>query len=65
MTVPPGHVAKPLYDALGPDGYTEVAHWLQDVAADHGLERSDGVVISPSVSWLADAVTFYNPEDYP
>lgn len=60
MSLPPGDVAKPLYDAIGSDAFVRVAHWLQDVAADHGLE-ADGKVISPSVSWLADAVTFYDP----
>jgi hypothetical protein len=65
VTLPPGDVAAPLYEAIGPDAFTEVAHWLQDIAADHGLELDDGKVISPSVAWLAEAVTFYTPEDYP
>lgn len=53
-----GHVAKPLMDAVGPDMYAKVAEWLRDVAAEHAVE-ADGKVIGPSVSWLAEAVTFY------
>jgi hypothetical protein len=63
MTLGPGHVAGALYDQLGPDAYAVVSTWLNDVAADFGLEtHPDGRVISPSVVWPAEAVALYNPE---
>lgn len=66
MSLPPDDIAKPLYDSIGPKAFNVVVHWLQDVAADCALETyPEGKVISPSVSWLADAVTFYDPDSDP
>ena len=60
MTEP---VAAALYDEIGPYAFAAVATWLRDVAADHALETTgnDAKVISPSVSWLAECVTMYDP----
>lgn len=66
MTAPPGHVAAPLYRQIGPEAFEAVSTWLNDIAADHGLEiHPGGRVISPSVAWLAEAVAFYNPDVAP
>lgn len=63
MDLPPGHVAMPLYDAIGPEAFAVVADWLRAVASEHALEtHPDGRVLSPSVTWLAEAVSFYDPE---
>lgn len=53
-----GHVTQPLGDALDPQSFAVVAAWLRDVASEHALEVDDRV-LSPSVAWLAEAVTFY------
>lgn len=55
------HVAKPLYEEIGPEAFYKVAEWLRSVSGEHALETTKGVH-SPTVSWLAECVTFYNPE---
>lgn len=66
MTLPPGDVAAPLYDTIGPDAFAAVSSWLNDVAAEHALEiHPTGRIAAPSVAWLAEAVAFYNPEPGP
>ena len=57
------HVAAPLARMLQPHQYDAVAKWLRDVASEHALDTG-AKVLSPSVSWLAEAVTFYEyPEE--
>lgn len=57
------HVAEDLYAAVGSEHFRVVAGWLRDVASDHALETENPSKIhSPTVSWLAKACTFYNPE---
>ena len=59
-----GHVAAPLYDKLGPEHFRVVADWLRDVASDFALETENpNKIHPPSVAWLAEAVTFYEPSD--
>lgn len=64
MTIPPGPIAKPLYDAIGADAYAKVAAWLADVAEDSALEIVDPEPrrVSASVDWLAETVADYHPE---
>ncbi len=57
-----GHVAAKLYERLGPEHFGIVAEWLRDVASEHALETlHPNKIHSPSVSWLAEAVTYYDP----
>ena len=56
------HVAAPLMEAIGPDAFAEVASWLRYVASEHALEY-DGKILSPSVAWLAEAVTFFGGQE--
>lgn len=51
-------VRDSLVAAVGEDVAVSVALWLSDVLDDHSLEV-DGKVISPSVAWLAEAVTHF------
>ena len=55
------HVAADLYKTLGPDGFDAVGRWLRDVANEHALGVGDNVH-GPSVAWLAEAVTFFDPK---
>jgi hypothetical protein len=59
------HVAAPLANTIGPENLNHVAAWLRDVASEHALETTDGKVHSPSVAWLAEAVTYYEPQATP
>lgn len=55
-----GAVAARLYELLGEPRFSQIGEFLRDVANEHALDV-DGKVISPSVAWLAEAVTFYEP----
>ena len=54
------HVAAPLFEAVGSEAYAKVAEWLRDVAAEGALGWGSEVH-APSVSWLAETVTMFDP----
>lgn len=60
--------AAPLYEAIGPEAFALVAEWHRDVASVSAVgveENGETRVISSSVAWLAECVSFYEPEGDP